>query len=211
MSQKYKVFIHDCRVQFLHELESEHLDQMNCLSIHADATQDFNLIRDIIKENPKLESICIFSESIDELWQKFKSEHEIVEAAGGLVSNSEDQILCIFRRGKWDLPKGKLESGETIEEAAIREVEEECGISGLTILNQLETTWHTYEERGKRILKPTYWFAMNHQGTDNLTPQVEEEITEVKWIENQKLAEIKTQSFRSLSPIFDQAINHPTL
>jgi 8-oxo-dGTP pyrophosphatase MutT (NUDIX family) len=211
MSQKYEVFIHDCQVLFLPELSSGQLDRMNCLSIHADITQDFDLIRDIIEENPNLESICLFSESIDELWRTFKSEHKIVEAAGGLVTNSEGHILCIFRRGKWDLPKGKLESGETIEVAAIREVEEECGITGPIISSQLETTWHTYEEKGKRILKPTYWFAMNYTGLDKLVPQEKEKITEVRWVSKNELPGIRSQSFKSLSPIFDHAINHPTL
>lgn len=211
MRQKYKVFIEGCLVRFLPELGSDLLQQNNCLAIQIDDNQDFDVIREIISENPHLESIELFSQNITAHWDKFKSDYQVIEAAGGLVSNSNGEILCIFRRGKWDLPKGKLDPGETISEAAVREVEEECGIHNLTIKGQLETTWHTYVERDQRVLKPTYWFEMSHNGSAELVPQTEEGITEVRWAHSDELESIKAESFRSLYPLFNHAINRPKL
>ncbi|MBC8510392.1 MAG: NUDIX domain-containing protein, partial [Cryomorphaceae bacterium] len=98
---------------------------------------------------------------ITDNWEIFCADYSLIEAAGGLVYNDECQLLMIFRNNKWDLPKGKLEQNENIKECAIREVQEECGILGLSILNTLQDTYHTYEINGKKILKRTYWFAMH--------------------------------------------------
>ena len=119
---------------------------------------------------------------ITDNWESFCAGYKPIAAAGGLVYNDEDQLLMIFRDGKWDLPKGKLEVGESIERCAIREVEEECGISGLIITQQLQETYHTYEINGNRILKCTYWFIMRSSFKGNLVPQTKEGITKVEWV-----------------------------
>ena len=98
---------------------------------------------------------------IEENWKDFCSKFIMIEAAGGLVFNKDGHILMIFRNGKWDLPKGKLEIGESVEECAKREVEEECGIYGLDIIEKLLDTYHTYKLKGNKILKKTYWYKMN--------------------------------------------------
>ncbi len=103
-----------------------------------------------------------------------------IEAAGGLIKK-ENNFLFIYRLGKWDLPKGKLEKGETIEEAAIRECEEECGIKKLNIENKLCSTYHVYKYKGKYALKQTYWYYMTTDYDKQLTPQSEENIEEVRW------------------------------
>ena len=211
MPQKYKVFIQNCLIEFSQELDTGLLDKNDSLAIHADDNQDFERIRKIIADTSNLQTIQLFSHNIDALWQHFKSAYQVVEAAGGLVTNSNGDVLCIHRRGKWDLPKGKLDPGETTSEAAVREVEEECGIGDLVIERQLETTWHTYTENEQLILKPTYWFDMSHQGSAELVPQTEEGITQVKWIPVAELKSIKAQSFKSLHCIFDHAINRPKL
>ena len=211
MRQKYKVFIQNCLVKFSQELGGELLNKNNSLAINADDNQDFERIRRIIADTPNLQTIHLFNHDIDMLWEHFKSAYQVVEAAGGLVTNLNGDTLCIHRRGKWDLPKGKLDPGETIPEAAVREVEEECGIGNLAIEGQLETTWHTYTENEQLVLKPTYWFDMSHQGSAELVPQAEEGITQVKWIPKTELESIKAQSYKSLYCIFDHAINRPKL
>tara|TARA_B100001142_G_C14324215_1_gene651631 strand:+ start:856 stop:1326 length:471 start_codon:yes stop_codon:yes gene_type:complete len=118
-------------------------------------------------------------------WNDFCLEYSLINAAGGLVYNSNNQLLMIFRNGKWDLPKGKLELGESIEECAIREVEEECGVNNLEIVTQLETTYHTYDISGEAILKRTYWFKMHANCTNQPKPQINEGITRVEWVEEQ--------------------------
>jgi len=107
----------------------------------------------------------------------------------------------IFRNGKWDLPKGKLEVGENIQECAIREVEEECGVLGLCIVNALQDTYHTYEIKGKRILKRTYWFEMKTDFKGGLLPQTEEGITKVDWVDKQDIIEKLENSFGNIKEL----------
>lgn len=108
-----------------------------------------------LERNKKWKQVIYLSDSPAQCWLRFVSLYTLIEAAGGLVKNEEDKYLVIFRRGKWDLPKGKLDYDETPEQAAVREVEEECGIGQLRILKALPATFHTYPEGGKRILKNT--------------------------------------------------------
>jgi len=110
-----------------------------------------------------------------------KNELHFIEAAGGLIRN-KNKYLFIKRLGKWDLPKGKLDKGETNEEAAIRECEEECAVKNLNIIKPLSDTYHIYEYKNKLALKTTYWFLMETDYAKALKPQVEENIEEVKWL-----------------------------
>ena len=106
----------------------------------------------------------------------------MVKAGGGLVINEIGEVLFIFRRGKWDLPKGKLDPGESLESCAIREVKEETGVGHLELIRFLIVTEHEYVERGQSILKETHWWLMKTKGNQPLTPQSEEDITAIKWI-----------------------------
>ena len=139
---------------------------------------------------------------ITENWESFCMNYMLIEAAGGLVRNDKNQLLMIFRNGKWDLPKGKLEIGENIEQCAIREVEEECGVSGLIITQQLQKTYHTYEINGQKILKCTYWFEMNSSFKGNLAPQTKEGISAVVWVDEQDIAEKLENSFGNIIELF---------
>ena len=111
-------------------------------------------------------------------WQFFK----VILAGGGLVYNEHAEILLIFRKGFWDLPKGKLDDGETLSACALREVREETGIANILLHEKIITTYHTYQEKGKYILKESHWFKMSVQGKPTLTPQTEEEIEIAKWV-----------------------------
>jgi 8-oxo-dGTP pyrophosphatase MutT (NUDIX family) len=114
-------------------------------------------------------------------FNQFAKHFKIIEAAGGLVFNSNNQLLLIERLGVWDLPKGKIDTGETPEIAAVREVEEECAVTGLTIENLVCKSYHTYFFKEKHILKRTYWYKMNTDFSQTLVPQTEEDITKVEW------------------------------
>lgn len=138
---------------------------------------------------------------IEALFSDFKSLFKIVEAAGGRVKNEGGQILFIHRLGKWDLPKGKIEIGEDKRTAAIREVEEECGISKLEIVKQLQTTYHIYEYKGDLILKPTYWFSMTCNDDGELIPQVEENIEKAIWVDSIDFKEQLSNTYASLKTI----------
>ncbi len=127
--------------------------------------------------------IEIVNSEAEKLWKNFQNNYKLIEAAGGVVKKG-NAILAIYRLGKWDLPKGKMEKGESREESAIREVEEECGISKLKIVRELPSIYHTYTLKDQRILKVTYWFEMSTTFSGKLVPQTEENITEVKWVED---------------------------
>jgi len=141
-------------------------------------------------------------EIITENWESFCANYVLIEAAGGLVYNDTNQLLMIFRNGKWDLPKGKLEVGENIEQCAIREVEEECGVSELLITQQLQETYHTYEINGQKILKRTYWFEMKTSFKGDLVPQTKERITEAVWVDKEDIAEKLENSFGNIAELF---------
>jgi 8-oxo-dGTP pyrophosphatase MutT (NUDIX family) len=124
----------------------------------------------------------------DEEWEQFCARHAIVEAAGGLVQNSRDEYLMIFRNGRWDLPKGKRETNESMEQTAIREVQEECGIDRLRLERLLTVTHHAYTQHGVEVLKPTHWYAMRYEGSESVfTPQTEEGIEAAKFIAREKI------------------------
>ena len=116
-------------------------------------------------------------------------ERKIIQAGGGLVENEKGEVLFMYRRGKWDLPKGKLDPGESLEDCAIREVKEETGIRKLELQRFLMVTEHNYQERGSRFLKETHWWLMKADSNQPLIPQAEEEITELKWIGKSEIAE----------------------
>lgn len=137
-------------------------------------------------------------ENVELLLEWFSSMYKVVAAAGGLVKNENGAFLFIFRNGKWDLPKGKIEKGETIEVAAVREVEEECGIGKLRIVKQLNPTYHTYLLKEQQVLKPTYWFEMTSSDTTALVPQTEEGITEVRWIAIKDLGVVRDNTYESI-------------
>jgi 8-oxo-dGTP pyrophosphatase MutT (NUDIX family) len=131
------------------------------------------------------------------VWKKF----EIVKAAGGLVLNEKKELLFIFRRGKWDLPKGKLDKGETLEECAVREVGEETGLKNISLKNELLTTYHTYDENGKHILKESYWYEMHVSGNQKLIPQTMEGIHEAKWVKRKNITDVLSNSFPSTKDV----------
>ena len=129
---------------------------------------------------------------------------ERIVAAGGIVENEEQKILFQYRRGKWDLPKGKLDEGETIEECAVREVEEETGLRNIELGELVGVTHHTYTERGKEIDKETHWYAMKVTGEQNLVPQLEEDIHELKWVSEIELGAYLSDTFPNIVEIVEK-------
>lgn len=137
---------------------------------------------DLLEKSPEYKSVVIYYFDLQKLIADFTSIYKIIEAAGGLVFNEKKEVLVMFRRGSWDLPKGKIDDGETPEVAAIREVIEETGLVNVSIERLLKKTYHTYTLKEKRILKRTYWYLM-HTTDTKLTPQTEEDIEIVQFVE----------------------------
>lgn len=134
-------------------------------------------------------------------WKKFL----LIQAAGGLVQNEKKELLFMLRRGKWDLPKGKLDRKETLEQCAIREVEEETGLKNIVMGSPLLVTYHTYDENGKHFLKESHWYRMSVSGRQSLTPQLEEQITQLKWVEAKEVGSFTRNTYPSILDVLKAA------
>ena len=173
----------------------------NTLPTHSFHSIDFKkLMKKLNKKDCK--GIVLISDNLKKDWANFTQNFEVIVAAGGLVLNKKKEVLFIYRNDRWDLPKGKVEKDEHIATAAIREVEEECGISNLELKRKITTTYHTYNLKGLK-LKETHWFLMTSSFKGNLKPQLEEGITAVVF-KNNMLAKIALQNtYKNIQLIYD--------
>jgi ADP-ribose pyrophosphatase YjhB (NUDIX family) len=142
----------------------------------------------------------------EEVLEEFQSLFKPVSAAGGLVSNKKGELLLIFRYGKWDLPKGKVEKGESIKNAALREVNEECGVTGLKITKQLPSTMHIYELKGKEILKTSAWFKMACSINSIPVPQKNEGIEKAIWVKPEKIKVLEKNMYLAIKQVLREAL-----
>ena len=189
----YKVFVNEKRLT----LSKYPTDVEKKLRYEGFATLEIAI--DLL-ENTSCPEMNVYGEEIEEIWEDFTHMFKVVEAAGGIVFNKEEKILFIHRLGKWDLPKGKIEKDESLENAALREVEEETSLKELILEKFINNTFHTYKERnGTRVLKTTYWFKMSYVGDAEPKPQLEEGITKVEWKnEDQIIEEVFSSTFKNI-------------
>lgn len=141
----------------------------------------------------------------DGLFSRIRNHYEFLQAAGGLVTNPDGDILLMFRHGKWDLPKGKMEAGESPEETALRETTEETGLHHICIEKKLTDTWHAYDKYGKDQLKQTHWFKMRFTGTELTVPQIEEHIVDIQWIRPENICRYLPYAWPSVRAVFAAA------
>lgn len=196
----YKVFVNDKPIILTSSFENEESFSMQ---LYKHTVIDEVIYR--LKNEP-IDGIILHSENLENDWKSFKNNFKVEVAGGGLVLNEGKEILFIFRNDKWDLPKGRIEEGESIETTAIREVEEECGIGDLEIKQPLLTTWHIYFSNEYR-LKETHWFLMESNYHGELHPQIEEGITEVKFIGNQEIDSVLRNSYSNIKLTYQAYTN----
>lgn len=198
MIQRYKVFFNDCLLsisapdQALCGVCKEIITDLDRRSVGEMITQF---------ESSGIHSYCVCYKDPEAFFSMFTSFYQIIEAAGGIVRHPSGKYLFIKRFGKWDLPKGKMEKGESPELAALREVREECGIANLKIVRELPSTYHTYKLEGNRILKKTWWFAMDYSEDLLTKPQTEEGITEATWLVPSQFDMVLENSYRSIAEL----------
>lgn len=174
-----------------------HFDNFYPEAVQIIDDQDFDikpLFQDIVKKGLQ-KNFVLETNDPEALFQKILTTVKFIKAAGGLVENGESDYLFIKRLGKWDLPKGKVESGEKMREAAVREVEEECGIAIDNLGKKIDSTYHIYSLRGDIILKKTNWYYMKVNSVPGLIPQIEEDISEAKWISPKNMAPIMSNTY----------------
>ncbi len=152
-------------------------------------------------DRPGIAGAIIEDISADSLLEQLHAMYRSIDAGGGLVYNEDNAILMIFRRGKWDLPKGKLDEGEKIEACALREVSEETGLQHLTLGEKICDTYHIYTQNNEPLLKRSTWYKMTGTVTDKLKPQKEENILEARWVGRDELAPLASKSYEAIKDV----------
>tara|TARA_R110000850_G_scaffold203228_1_gene329441 strand:- start:51276 stop:51881 length:606 start_codon:yes stop_codon:yes gene_type:complete len=197
----YKVFVNDKPIF----LTSEMVYDKDVICIPLKDADIESIVKKVSKN--KWTRVYLYHPNGEMLIQKFKKRTTVVLAAGGLVKNDKGEILFIKRNGKWDLPKGRVEDDETIEEAAIRETEEETGVENLQIVKPLQITYHFFKRNGKMKLKETYWFEMKTTYSGKLSPEVNEGIKKVVWKNPKKTTKALLKSYANIRELFYQEVN----
>lgn len=195
----YKVFVNDKPLFLTNTVEKETDFRMFLLE-SVDIEQ---LIVNMF--NNKVKKAFLYHPDEKETLKKLKEKIPVTKAGGGLVYNKKGEVLFIFRNGKWDLPKGGIEKNEDIEDTAIREVEEETGVSGLKITQKLQKTYHVFKRNGTYRLKITHWYEMKTDFTGKLLGQLEEGIEKVAWLNPEQVKEALTNSYENIKLLFENA------
>ncbi|TWR31135.1 NUDIX domain-containing protein [Mucilaginibacter pallidiroseus] len=200
MAQKYRIYINE-KVVFI---TSDYPADTKKEQIIEDEGFDLKLI---YYWTAKQKADCFYVVTTDPkaLLKQIRKSVTVIDAAGGLVKNTDSKYLFIFRNGKWDLPKGKIEKKEKNKVAAVREVEEECGIKVNKLEEKLCKTYHTYVYKGEVVLKRSHWYSMRYKGKAKLVPQLEEGITDVRWFGKEEIPALVTNTFPSIIDVLEKA------
>jgi 8-oxo-dGTP pyrophosphatase MutT (NUDIX family) len=194
----YKVFVNDKPFFLTNEIAKETDFQLFLL-------ESVDIEQVIIKMfQNKIQKAYLYYPDEKEILNKVKEKIPVCKAGGGLVYNKNGDVLFIFRNGKWDLPKGGIEKGEEIEQTAIREVEEETGVVNLVISHKLQKTYHIFKRNGKYKLKITHWFEMHTDFEGTLTPQDNEGIEKVAWLNPEQVKEALKNSYENIKLLFEE-------
>ena len=192
----YKVFVNDIPII----LSTDKNYGENYTSFPIKTVKFKRIIRKI--NEGQLLYVNLYHKKEEKLLQHLFKKLPVVTAAGGMVFNDKKEILFIYRNKRWDLPKGKIEKGETLEESAIREVEEETGIQDLKITRYLQETYHVFKRKDKYKLKVTHWFEMHSNYEGELVPELTEGIKKVKWKNFAKTQKALTKSYANIKLLF---------
>ncbi len=181
--------------EILHHPDAVFIDEISNAAIKS-------LLHEIVKE--EFHAGVLWNADLEKLKKAFFKHFTLIEAAGGIVQNDKKEILFIYRLEKWDLPKGKVEKGENIEATAVREVEEETGVTNLKLKKKVGETYHTYNAYGKHFLKTTHWYHITCPSKQMPRPQTEENITEIKWVKPANIKEPLKNTYPSIKDILSQ-------
>jgi 8-oxo-dGTP pyrophosphatase MutT (NUDIX family) len=176
---------------YLHRSDAIFIEE---LSDHAVRTMIYEM------QLPDIYAGVYLYKDVNKVLEAFKKELECIQAAGGFVYTS-NKVLLIFRRGKWDLPKGKLDEGEDLETCAIREIKEETGVEKIQLEQPLTITYHTYYQDGKHILKESHWFLIKAREEEEFAPQTDEDIEKCEWVPFQNLGSYMSNTHSSIADV----------
>jgi 8-oxo-dGTP pyrophosphatase MutT (NUDIX family) len=206
MHNGYTIYFGDKPYHIVNHLDEELYKLANTAGTIFANLPDRNMVSQTIRDmdNQGTRAVILLSDEHEHYWQQFQKHFTPIAAGGGIVFNEENELLFIYRRKKWDLPKGKLDEGETIEECAIREVKEETGLKQVSLKKLVGNTYHTYHEKGKFILKTSVWYLMEANGNQLLIPQTEEDIEKMVWLASNKWKEVFSNTFPAIRQILAQ-------
>jgi 8-oxo-dGTP pyrophosphatase MutT (NUDIX family) len=179
---------------YVHHDDTVFIDELNLHTVKS-------MIHEM--QDASIHAGVFFHKNIEELRTMFFKKFTLVKAGGGFVQNENKEVLMMFRRGKWDLPKGKMDKNETFEECALRETEEETGLKSIQLISPLITTYHTYHEGTRYVLKETKWFRMKVNSDQKLVPQAEEQISKLEWVSKDGLKKYMNNSFPSVRDVLE--------
>lgn len=163
---------------------------------------DKDQLKKLIKKASLSNPLYVVCENVKDDFRRYFKSYKKIKAAGGIVKKG-DTYLIIKRNGLWDIPKGRIEKGENKRLAAVREIEEECGIQGPTIDHFITKTYHTFKYKGVEAIKTTYWYALNYEGVEETIPQKAEGITKAKWVSLKKMLSIRGKTYGSINELLD--------
>lgn len=192
----YQIFVNDKPII----LTTESVERAGCVNFPLKGVDIEDVISVLDREN--VECVILIHKKQKKLLKKFLKLLPVVIAGGGKVYNEKNKILFIYRNKKWDLPKGKAEDNESIQQTAMREVEEETKVEGLEIIKPLPITYHIFKRNGKYKIKKTYWFEMKTKYKGDLEPQLDEGITKVKWLGEKKTKKALKKSYANIRQLF---------
>jgi 8-oxo-dGTP pyrophosphatase MutT (NUDIX family) len=196
MAQKYRIYINQ-KVILLTESEPDR--SANYQKIDSQ-TFDLKIIYNWVLSH-KNDWFYVLCADAKAFLKQIKADNKVIVAAGGLVKNENKDFLFIYRNDKWDLPKGKIDKGETIKAAAVREVQEECNITVSKLGDKICKTYHVYFWKDELVLKKTHWYKMKAKGQQKLKPQKEEGITDVRWFRQNDIDAIVSNTFPSIMDV----------
>ncbi|MEY3051758.1 MAG: hypothetical protein RLY31_1543 [Bacteroidota bacterium] len=202
----YKIYVNNTPVRLVRTTEIAEVGSLGDkkLLLRYPGKRKYLLnVADMLEKSSRLEEVVIYHGDLAALWDDFRTGYQSVSAAGGVVFH-EEEVLMIYRKGFWDLPKGKVDPGETPQEAAVREVLEETGVLAEAVLDSIPDTWHTYRQHGKRMLKRTYWFRMVTRQRA-LTLQEEEDITGGEWVDQATARRLEPGMYGSIRDVMRAA------
>jgi 8-oxo-dGTP pyrophosphatase MutT (NUDIX family) len=200
----YKVFFKD-RTVFFRDDFPEAFRTKSGLFYKYESRESLAEIVSAFFHLEKINTLYLFHNNLDFLKTQFNSLFQPVRAAGGLVRNTRKEFLIIRRNGLWDLPKGKFEMGENSEQAALREVSEECGIESLEMKDFILKTFHAYKQDGKAYLKETDWFEMRVENDIKTSPELKENITEVRWLKPDEASSLQKNTYPLILDVLAEA------
>jgi 8-oxo-dGTP pyrophosphatase MutT (NUDIX family) len=186
-------------------IEPDRLQKYGLFHKFNETKELYKIITDF-QSDKTINSINIYGPDINHIWKVFRIYFSETAAAGGLVRHISGKYLFIEKNNKLDLPKGHIEPGEEPEACAIREVSEECGLTGHSIVKPICPSYHTYTLKGISYLKKTHWFLMHYEGIMKVEPQAKEGITKVEWLLPEEISKIKGSAWLSLMDLINSSI-----